>query len=257
MSPEMGPFLKKHVRLWPVLFWLLVWQLGSMAIGSEILLVSPVRVVTTLFTLVRQAAFWRAIGFSCLRIFGGFLLATLAGSACAALSSRLRPVRELLSPLMLTIRTVPVASFIILALIWFSSKNLSVLISFLMVFPIMYTGVLTGIGERDPHLLEVARVFGSRKLHRFMMIDLPGICPYFRSACRTAIGLSWKSGIAAEVIGMPRGSVGEQLQQAKVYLDTPELFAWTVVIVLVSLVCERAVLRLIDAGIARIRRWEG
>ena len=235
--------MKKGLRLWAVLFWLLVWQLGSMALGSEILLVSPVRVIETLAGMVVQAQFWRSVGFSLIRIFGGFLLGALLGSLLAALSSRFRIIRELFSPLVLTIRTVPVASFIILALIWFSSRNLSILISFLMVLPIIYTGVLSGIGERDRGLMEMARVFHVRRMRRFLM--------------KTALGLSWKSGIAAEVIGMPRGSIGEHMQQAKVYLDTPSLFAWTVVIVLVSLLCERLVLHGMDLGMKTLRRWKG
>ena len=249
--------MKKGLRLWAVLFWLLIWQLGSMALGSEILLVSPVRVIETLAGMVVQAQFWRSVGFSLIRIFGGFLLGALLGSLLAALSSRFRIIRELFSPLVLTIRTVPVASFIILALIWFSSRNLSILISFLMVLPIIYTGVLSGIGERDRGLMEMARVFHVRRMRRFLMIDLPGVYPYFHSACKTALGLSWKSGIAAEVNGMPRGSIGEHMQQAKVYLDTPSLFAWTVVIVLVSLLCERLVLHGMDLGMKTLRRWKG
>ncbi|MBR2288589.1 MAG: ABC transporter permease subunit [Clostridia bacterium] len=244
-------------RIPAMLFWLFVWQLGSMAVSSEILLVGPVKVVQTLLGLVGEGVFWRSVGFSLRRIFGGFLLAALLGSLLAALASRFRVIRELLSPLMLTVRTVPVASFIILALIWFSSKNLSVLISFLMVLPIIYTGVLTGIAQRDARLQEMARVFRARSTHRLLMLDLPQVYPYFRSACKTALGLAWKSGIAAEVIGMPKGSIGEHLQQAKVYLDTPSLFAWTVVIVLISLLCEQAVVHLLDAGMGLVRRWKG
>ena len=247
----------KKSRILAVLFWLAVWQLGSMALHSEILLVSPLRVLTTMTELLGSRIFWHSIGFSLIRIFGGFLSAALLGSLLAALASRLSPVRELLAPLMLTVRTVPVASFIILALIWFSSRNLSILISFLMVLPIIYTSVLTGISQRDRQLLEMARVLRADFLHRFLMIDLPEIYPFFRSACKTAIGLSWKSGIAAEVIGMPKVSVGEHLQQAKVFLDTPALFAWTVVIVCVSLLCEHLVLRGMDLGMRGLRRWKG
>ncbi len=249
--------LKKVRRFLPVLFWLAVWQVMSMVLKSEILLVSPLRVLISLFALVQTPVFWSSTGFSLIRIFGGFLSAALLGSLLAALAGRFSALRELLSPLMLTVRTVPVASFIILALIWFSSKNLSVLISFLMVLPIIYTSVLSGISRRNRQLLEMASVFRADRLHRFLMIDLPEIFPFFRSACKTAIGLSWKSGIAAEVIGMPRGSVGEHLQQAKVYLDTPALFAWTVVIVCASLICEHLVLRILDLGMQFLRRWKG
>ena len=121
----------------------------------------------------------------------------------------------------------------------------------------IFAGVLTGIRERDRELLEMARVFHVRPWRKLLMIDIPEVYPYFHSACRTALGLSWKSGIAAEVIGMPKGSIGEHLQQAKVYLDTPALFAWTVVIVLISLLCERLVLHGMDQGMKMLRRWKG
>ena len=249
--------MKKEIRIWAVVFWLLVWQLASMAIGSDILLVSPVTVLITLGRMVREASFWASIWFSLKRIFGGFLLGLLAGAALAGLSARFRFVRELMTPFMLTIRTVPVASFIILALIWFSSRNLSVLISFLMVLPILYTGILQGIEERDRDMLEMAQVFHVSRMRRFLMIDLPSVYPFLYASCKTALGLSWKSGIAAEVIGMPKGSIGEHLQKAKVYLDTPELFAWTVVIVLVSLACEKLVLLLMDRQMKQLYRWKG
>lgn len=248
--------MKKSIRLWAVLFWLLIWQIASMGIGSEILLVSPFRVLATLFDLAGQGSFWASVGFSLVRIAGGFLLGLTLGSLLAACSSRWRWVAELLAPPMLAIRTVPVASFIILALIWFSSRNLSVLISFLMVLPILYASVLQGIRSRDRELLEMARVFRAPRLRRVGMIDLPGLYPFLLSGCKSALGLCWKSGIAAEVIGMPRGSIGERLQQAKVYLATPELFAWTLVIVLISVLFERLVLWAMRGGMAALRRWD-
>jgi len=147
---------------------------------------------------------------------------------------------------MLAIRSVPVASFIILVLVWFSSKTLSVLIAFLMVLPIIYSGVLTGISTCDRQLTEMARVFRLSNARSIRYIYLPQVIPFFRSGCGSALGLCWKAGIAAEVIGMPVGSIGEKLQQAKVYLDTPDLFAWTLVIVLVSLLFERIFMLLLN-----------
>lgn len=246
---------KKHgIRLWAVLFWLCVWQAASMALGSELLLVSPVRVILRLSEMVLEAQFWRAILFTLMRIALGFLLAWLSGCLLASLSSFLRPVRDLLSPLMLAIRTVPVASFIILALIWLPSRNLSVLISFLMVLPILYTNVLDGILSVDNKLLEMAQVFRVTPVRRVRYIYLPQVMPFMLTGCRVGLGLCWKAGVAAEVIGMPRGSIGERLQQAKVYLDTPDMFAWTLVIVLASVCFERLVLWLLKAAARRIGR---
>ena len=214
---------KKSIALWAVLFWLLVWQLGSMALHRDILLVSPVRVAQTLLELAGTRRFW----------------ASICGTLAAALAARFRRIEELLAPLVLAMKTIPVASFIILALIWMGSKNLAVLIAFLMVFPILYTNVLSGIRATDDGLREMARVFRVTPVRRVRFIDLPQVMPYFRTGCTVGLGLCWKAGVAAEVIGMPVNSIGERLQQAKVYLDTPELFAWTVVIVCLSVGVEK------------------
>lgn len=236
---------KRRLRLWAAAFWLIVWQLASIGLDSEILLVSPVKVVRRLVEMTGTVLFWKSVFFTLSRITLGFFLAVLTGSALAGLASCCCRIYELMAPLMLAIKSVPVASFIILALIWFSSRNLSILISFLMVLPIIYTNVLSGIRSVDRQLLEMAQVFRLSRLRVARYIYLPQILPYFYSACSISIGLSWKAGAAAEVIGMPQGSVGERLQQAKVYLDTPDLFAWTIVIVALSLGCERLVLALI------------
>lgn len=244
----------KDIRLWAVLVWLIVWQFVSMALNSDILLVSPLKVVIRLLELTGEISFWKSIVYSLLRIGGGFLTALLAGSLWAALSARFLLVRQLLAPVVLITKTIPVASFIILALVWFSSRNLAVLISFLMVFPVIYTNVLNGIIQTDRELLEMAEVFSVAAGRRIRYIYLPQVMPYLRAGCSVALGLCWKSGIAAEVIGMPKGSIGERLQQAKVYLDTADLFAWTLVIVVVSLLFEWLFLWLLDRSTRAVER---
>ena len=234
--------------------WLAVWQLTSMALDNTIFLVSPVRAVLRLGELAVTGVFWSSIAFSFLRIVGGFLLALLAGTVLGALSSRFLRVRELLAPVVLAIKSIPVASFIILALFWFSSRNLAVLISFLMVFPVIYTNVLAGIQAVDRPLLEMARVFRLPSVRTARYVYLPQVYPFFRSACGVALGLCWKAGVAAEVIGMPQGSIGERLQQAKIYLNTPDLFAWTLVIVLISLGFEKLFLFLLKRGASALER---
>ena len=236
----------RTIRAWAVLVWLALWQLGAMAIDQQIILVSPLRVLSRLWELIPTPDFWGSIAYSLVRITAGFLLGVAAGTVLAALSARFRRVEELLAPAMLAIKSIPVASFIILALILFSSRNLAVPISFLIVLPVLYSNVLGGIRAADSQLMEMARVI--------RYVYLPQVMPYFLSACGSALGLCWKSGIAAEVIGMPEGSIGEQLQQAKVYLDTPDLFAWTLVIVLVSLAFERAFLALLRRGARAMER---
>lgn len=237
-----------------ILFWVAVWQLFAMMLNQRILLASPVTTLQTLAKLVPTAAFWQRIGFSALRILAGFFAALAAGTLLAAASTWLEPVRVLVRPLMQLIKAVPVASFIILALLWVRSANLAVLISFLMVLPVVYTAVLEGIQQTDRQLLEMAKVFRLPFSRALGAIWLPQVWPYFVQSCTVAMGLAWKSGIAAEVIGLPDGSIGEALYQAKLYLETGELFAWTAVIVVVSGVFEMLFLRLLAAA---GRRLEG
>ena len=219
--------------------WLLLWQAASVAIHQELILVSPYRVLVRLTQLAITGDFWLSLGRSFLRIAGGFLLGAGGGILLGALSARFRKIAELLAPAMLAVRAVPVASFVILALILFSSKNLAVLISFLMVLPVFYFHVLEGLRSADRELAEMARVFRVSPVRKFRYVILPQMFPCLRSACALAAGMSWKSGVAAEVIGLPNGSIGEHLYNAKVYLETPDLLAWTLTIILISLGCER------------------
>lgn len=246
--------INKIIRLLAVAFWLAVWQIVSMAIGQEIILVSPASVLVRLSELCTTSGFWSAIWFTFMRITLGFFISVAAGTLLAALSAWLRPVRELLLPLMSAIKATPVASITILILIWVPSKNLSLFMALLMVLPIMYSNVLSGIEHTDYKLLEMAEVFRVPALRRIRFIYLPQSMPFFVTACRVSLGLCWKAGVAAEVIGMPRGSIGERLYQAKIYLETPDLFAWTAVIILISVVFEKLFVLCLNRAVQKIEQ---
>ena len=241
-------------KLWPAIFWLLLWQGASAALGQPLLLPSPLQVAGCLWGLFRTAGYWSALALSTGRILGGFLAAEAAAAGLAALSARFPPIRELLSPAVAAIKAVPVASFIILVYLWLPGRWLTGFISALMVFPPVYLNLLEGLGRRDRQLAEMARVFRVPRGRRFRHLDLPQLLPYLRSATSLGLGLCWKAGVAAEVIGIPGGSIGEKLYKAKVYLATPDLFAWTLTIVLLSLFCTRALSLLLDLLQRRLER---
>lgn len=245
---------KKTIKLWAVIFWLAVWEIASMVIGQEILLVSPVDVLIKLAELIVTLNFWQSVGFSIIKIVSGFLLALILGTSSAALAYRYRRFRELLAPFVHTIKAIPVASFVILVLVWVSSANLSVIISFLMVFPVIYTNLYEGLTQTDKKLLEMAQVFGMGGGRKLKYIYVSQLLPYFKSACSITLGVCWKAGVAAEVIGLPEKTIGENLYEAKIFLDTPSLFAWTVVIICVSVIFEKLFMGLVNAGINKISR---
>ena len=249
---------KSRLAKWAAVgFWLAVWQAAAMAVGQEVFLVSPVQTLGTLLELLPQAEFWQRIGFSAGRILLGFGLGAVSSVVLAVAAGRWAWVAALLAPVMQLVKATPVASFIILALVWVSGSSLSVLISFLMVLPVLYGAVRTGIGSVDVQLLEMAKVFRLPLGRRLRAIWLPAVLPAFRQGCSVALGICWKSGVAAEVIGLPDGSIGDALYRAKITLSTGELFAWTFVIILLSAVFEKLFLALLDRAVARVLGEEG
>ena len=204
-------------------------------------LATPLQTLGALAQLAPTAAFWQRIVFSALRIMAGFLLAAAGGLLLGAAGARWHWVRVFIDPAMQLIRAMPVASFVILALLWVRSANLSVIVSFTHVLPVVYAGVLGGIADTDPKLLEMAKVYRLPLTARLRYIWLPGIFPSFCESC-----------IAAEVIGLPDHSVGDALYRAKITLSTPDVFAWTLVIVLLSAALSAAAAALLRTAKARL-----
>lgn len=233
-------------KAWPVLFWVAVWQLLALVIGHTILLPGPWEVLKALVELAPQEEFWGRIGYSGLRILSGFFLGLTAAAALAGINHWLPWTEQFTRPPLQFIKAAPVAGFIILALLWVGSRNLAVLISFLMVLPVLYGAIRGGMEKVDRQLLEMARVYRMPLSRQLVHIWLPGLLPSFRQGCGVALGLCWKSGIAAEVIGLPPGSMGDALYQAKITLNIPQVFAWTLVIILISFAFEREVLWILD-----------
>ncbi len=225
-----------------------------MMLNSQILLPTPLSVLEKLVLLLGRFDFWVAVMFSMLRISVGFILAATLGSLFAVVSHKSRAFRQFISPVVIIAKSVPVASIIILILVWISSDNISVFISFIMVMPVVYTNVYSGIDNLDIQLDEMAQLFKMKNLTRIRYIVLPQIMPFFESACIGGLGMAFKSGIAAEVIGLPDMSIGENLYEAKVFLDIPTLFAWTVVIIIVSFLFEKLFAYLISLACKRLRK---
>ena len=200
------------------LLWLAVWQLAAAAVGKELLIPYPRAVFLTLAELGKTAEFWRAVLLTMLRITSGYVSGLIVGSVCAVLSARFRVFRDIFAPILHLIRAVPVASFIILALVWIKSAYLSVFISFLMVLPMIWSNVENGIRNLDNGYAEMGRVFGLSPLKILFKIKLPLIMPSFTAAAVNALGFAWKSGVAAEVICRPVNSIGRLLQIGRAHV---------------------------------------
>lgn len=241
-------------RAGAVLFALALWQTAAMLVGQPMLLASPVEAVKRLAELMTEKDFWKTAGYSLGRIALGFVCGLALGSAAAFAAARWTVFEILLRPFVVSMKSIPVASFIIVCLIWLSGSRLSSFIAFLMVFPVIYGNVLQGLKSTARDMIEMAEVFRLSPFRKLLYVQLPSVKPYLLSACSAAMGLAWKAGIAAEVIGIPTGSIGEKLYMAKVYFDTADLFAWTILIVLLSRCFEKLVSILIGIAYKELER---
>ena len=244
---------KKYIKKFIIIFfWLGVWQLLAMGVDNFLLVVTPLQALRALLALAGQAEFWRSAFGSLWRIALGFLLGAALALLLAAVSYRYRIVEEVLRPFMVFCKAVPVAVFAVLLLIWWGSSMLAVSICFLVVFPNIYLNTLEGLKSADRGLLEMAEVFRLPFGTWFFYIYRPALKPFLLSAFQLSLGMCWKSGVAAGVIGTPNHSIGGALYLAKIYLNTADLFAWTAVIIVLSVFFEK----IIFYGIEVFFRWE-
>lgn len=235
-----------------LLFWLGVWQITAVCVDNFLLVVTPLQALRAIIVLAGQVEFWRSALGSLWRIAAGFLLGAVLGLLLAAVSYRYRLAEEILRPFMVFCKAVPVAVFAVLLLIWWGASPLAVAVCFLVVFPNIYLNTLEGLKSADAELIEMAEVFRLPFATRFFYIYRPALKPFLLSAFQLSLGMSWKSGVAAEVIGTPLHSIGGALYLAKIYLDTADLFAWTAVIIVLSVLFEKIVFGCVEYFF----RWE-
>ena len=221
-----------------LVFYLALWALLAARINQPLLLPTPLAVLQRLAVLVPDPVFIRSLGATLLRT----LLAYFLGIACAVLLGALcvksRAAELLVSPLLSAIRATPVTSFIVLALVWLSSPRVPVLTGFLMTLPVVYSALVQAIRAIDPKLMEMARLYGFGRMKTLIHVLIPSVLPAFVQSCLAAIGLCWKAVVAAEVIGVPKLAVGSRIYESKIYLETDSLLAWTLTIILLSVLLE-------------------
>ncbi|MCM1186496.1 MAG: ATP-binding cassette domain-containing protein [Lachnoclostridium sp.] len=245
-------FIMSLKKFFIILFWLFLWHLLAKWVDNAVLLATPLETLRALLVMLPKIRFWQSVTGSLLRIGAGIFLGFGAGVLLGILSGRFSLSEEILSPVMNLFKAVPVASFVVLFLIWWGSSFLAVAICFLVVMPNIYINTLSGIKNTDRQLLEMAAIFGIPRKNLFFYIYRPALKPFLLSGLKISLGMGWKSGVAAEVIGTPDFSIGGQLYLSKIYLDTAGLFAWTAVVIVLSFLFEKVILWLAEAFFA----WE-
>jgi NitT/TauT family transport system permease protein len=240
ISGMMNKFKKPALVVGSVAFWIIVWQLCGMSANQKLLLKIPLPLDTFKAFLVNCSSldFWQIVLSTLCRIVFGFAFAVIVGLIGGVLADHFQWFKSLTSPLLHLVRAVPVAAFIVVAWLWISSRILPSFISFLMVMPIIWSHVDAGLNAIDNDLIEMASTFSMSKFKIATKIKLPLISPQLRTGCITGLGIAWKAGVAAEVISSPSGSIGALLSRAKTSINYEQVFAVTLMVVLLSLLLE-------------------
>ena len=236
----------------PPVFWLGVWQLAALAVGKELLLPSPAAVGKSLLALARTADLYLSAGATLWRVFLGLFWGGLAGGLLAFLTHLFPWADAVASPAVRVVRATPVVSFILLIYLWVARAAIPWVVAGLMVLPVMWGALTAGLADMDQNLLELGRAYRFSPLKRLRLIYLPSLLSHFSAGLLTAFGLAWKSGVAAEVLCPPDRAVGSRLQQAKLGLETADLFAWTLTVVALSLVLEWLLRKVLE----RKNKWQ-
>lgn len=237
-------------------FWLLLWQGITMAVDVEMLLPSPVKILITLGGMMGTSVFWITVATTVARVLVGFLIGFALGTGMAILAFRFSLFGRFLSPIIYVIKSTPVASFILLALWWMSPETVPSFICMLIVLPIVFSNVSEGLKAVDADLLEMSRVFRFSFGKRLRCVYLPCVVPYFTAASGVSLGLSWKAGIAAEVICRCASSIGNAIYESKFYLEIREMYAWTVVVILLSVLFDRLLKSVASRASRRMKKRE-
>ena len=233
---------KRIVNFAAVLLALLFWQILALIVDEELVVPSVFKVCSSFFSLLGEKNFVSTVVFSITRIFAGTFIGVTLGIMLGIASGKYEPVKVIFNPYFVVSKSVPVVSFIIILLVFLPSRRLSVFISGLIVFPIIYSNTLIGFRQTDKKLLEMAKIFKLSPLSKLKFIYLPALYPYFISSLSTACGNAWKAGIAAEILALPDGSIGNKLYKSKIYFETADMFAWTIVIVCLSFIFEKLII---------------
>lgn len=233
---------KKYTVAFSVaLFWILIWEIFSLIVGVEYILPSPFSTAVALIGLLGQAQFYVGISLSILRVLLGFLIGVILGAILAVAAEQIKPIHSLVAPLVKVIKSTPVASIIIILWVILGGRTVPIAISALMVLPIIWQNVTDGFSAIDHGMMEVAAIYKFSYLKRLRLIIIPTIAKFLFPGIITSSGLAWKAGIAAEIICMAKNSIGRHIYDAKYVLDAPSMYAWTAMVVILSILLEKLI----------------
>jgi len=225
-------------RIFVLLLWIALWEVLYLCINNDIYFPSPLATVKAILALIWMKKTWLIIGMSSYRTLMALVSSAIVGVALGIACGLNRRLYDFFNPLVVVLKSTPVVSVIIIAIIWFRSADVPNFSGFLMCFPIVFSGTVAGIRNTDPKLKEMCSFYGVRRYDVLSGLYFRASLPYINAAVISSIGICWKAVAAAEVLSMPPDSIGANLYYAKTALDPASLLAWTFIIIVLSFLLE-------------------
>lgn len=232
---------KHYITLASIIFMLAVWKLAAMHFRSAFILPPPETAIITTVKLFAEKSFLAVAGSTILRGITGFILSMLLGIGAGILAGINRDFDSFIRPLIVTLRSVPVISFILLALIWLTPDSVPVFVAMLTMFPFICTNVTDGIKSVDRDIIEMAEFYHVGKNRIVREVYIPAIMPFIISGASSAMGIGWRAIIIGEVLSQPRYGIGTVMQNAQTFLNVDAVIAWTIIAVVISYLFEKSI----------------
>jgi len=245
---------KKYIKWFVFVIWMIIWYLAAHLVGSELILPGPHAAFKALVKLLGTGDFYLNVLWTVLRTVMGIVISFGLGVVFAVLADRSAPLREFLRLPVNFFKSIPVMAIIIYVILIVKSDWVAVVVCFLMCFPIAYTNILNGLGALDPKRIELGRMLGfsSRQMGRFIIT--PSLDTQIKTALSLITAMAWKVVVASEVLAIPKHSIGYQMLNSKYYLETADLFAYIIVLIVLSLLMEKLVARITAADPSRLAK---
>jgi NitT/TauT family transport system permease protein len=221
-----------------------VWKVASFLMGSSIILPAPEETAREALRLMSGAEFWRSAGSTLLRGLAGFALSFVLGLAVGFPAGKYPLFAGFIHPYLTIIRSTPVMAIILIAIVWFPTETVPVFAAVLMAFPVITRNVASGVRAVDPGLVEMAKVYRVGKRRVLFRLYCPSLAPFLAAGISSGLGLAWRVVVAAEVLSQPLWGIGTGMQEAKMRLETPRVFAWTAAALLISWITDFGLTRL-------------
>lgn len=230
--------MKKNGTILSVIILLGIWQIAAWSIHNDFLMPYPIEVLSTMIKQCSDISFYSILFATLSRSLCGLLVAFLIGGICAILSFYFVYFKHCISPIILLTKSIPNIAYIIIILVWFGSESSAVIITFLILFPVIYANIYEGLQSMDQDLKDVLRIYPEKRMTTLYKVYLPMLVPTINASLSSGLGLSFKVGVMAEIIGQVQIGVGRQLNIARFNMDMTTIFAWTLWIIILLIIID-------------------